>query len=220
MAIQPRKAKTHTIEFGVTFDIPRTLITIGIVLVILKLFGLVTLGWLAVIWPFIATWVWSAVFRAWSTPHRARHAEMLKAQRRIGTGVEAIGWSVAMGLLPGYGHGNRGMSIEDRRTYLATNWAAVMDMVEESSGFLVTAMLSDARVLYPTRLGCPDDGEHVVVLSGSSNPTKVTPEQFDAYVAAVETAIYMLRDVMEQNSVRIEFTRIARSSYHRADGRY
>ncbi len=164
---------TRTIGFRLTFDLPSTLRTLGVVLVVLKLLGLAP-----------------------------------------------IGWSVAMGLIPGYGHGNAGMSLDERRAMLVSQWAGIMPHVEANTGFLVSAMLSDARVLYPTALGCPHGGEHVVVLSGSSNPTKVSPDQFDAYVQAVETAVHLLRDAMGQNSVRIEFVRIARSSYFRADGRY
>lgn len=162
------------------------------------------------------SWAWTAAFRLWSARFRAHHGRV----RRLHSDVEAIGWSVAMGLIPGYGHGNGGMSLDDRRDMLASQWASIMPHVEANTGFLVSAMLSDARVLYPTSLGCPPGGEHVVVLSGSSNPTKVTADQFDAYVAAVETAVHLLRDAMGQNSVRIEFVRIARSSYFRADGRY
>jgi hypothetical protein len=217
MATSP---KTRSIGFRIDFDVHAALVTSGIMLVILKLLGLASYGWLAAIAPFVAAAAWRAVFRTIHARLKSRVDARLRTLRRVRTDVEAIEWKVAMGLIPGYGHANSGMSLDDRRTYLATQWAAIMDRVQAETGFLVSAMLTDARALYPTTLGCPDGGEHVVVLSGSSNPTKVSPEQFDAYVAAVEKAVHMLRDAMEQNSVRIEFVRIARSSYFRADGRY
>jgi hypothetical protein len=211
---------TRSIGFSLAFDVAGTLNTLGVMLVVLKLIGLAPIGWLAALSPFIAQWAWTMAFRRWSARFRARHAVKLKTVRRVQSDVEAIGWSVAMGLVPGYGHGNAGMSLDDRRTYLATSWTEIMFRIQTETGFLVTAVLSEAKALYPGGLGCPDGGEHVVMLSGSSNPTKVSPEQFDDYVAAVERAVHLLRDVMEQNSVRIEFVRVARSSYFRADGRY
>lgn len=216
----PTRTRPREIGFRIDFDIHAAVFTTGVVLVVLKLLGLAFYGWLAAIAPFVAAALWKRGFRIRHERLKAHVAARLKALRPIRSDVEAIGWSVAMGLVPGYGHGNSGMSIEDRRVLLATSWTEIMLRIQTETGFLVTAVLSEARALYPGGLGCPDGGEHVVMLSGSSNPTKVSPEQFDAYVAAVERAVHLLRDVMEQNSVRIEFVRIARSSYFRADGRY
>jgi len=212
------KSKTRTFEFSVNVDVFATLITVGIVLVVLKYLAIAPIGWGDAVAPFVIAWTWKTVFHLWMARFKARHP--VRPVRRLASDVEAIGWSVAMGLVPGYGHGNAGMSLDDRRTYLTTNWTEIMFRIQTETGFLITAVLSEAKAIYPGGLGCPDGGEHVVMLSGSSNPTKVSPEQFDDYVAAVERAVYMLRDVMEQNSVRIEFVRIARSSYFRADGRY
>lgn len=211
---------TRSVGFRIDFDLHAALFTSGVVLVVLKLLGLGRYGWLEALAPFVAAMLWRTGFGIVHRRLKARVDARLKTLRRLRSDVEAIGWSVAMGLVPGYGHGNAGMSLDDRRTYLTTNWTEIMFRIQTETGFLVTAVLSEARALYPGGLGCPEGGEHVVMLSGSSNPTKVSPEQFDDYVAAVERAVYMLRDVMEQNSVRIEFVRIARSSYFRADGRY
>ena len=216
-------SRPRTLQFRLDFDVHDALITTGIVLIVLKTMGLAPIGWVPALAPFVLAWAWKTAFRTWASRFRARHAVRSELRPNdLATGFGAVGWSVAMGLLPGYGHGNVGgeVSLDDRRVLLAASWARIMATVEAETGLLVSAVLTEGRTLYPTSLGCPDGGEAVVTLSGSSNPTRVGPDQFDAYVEAVEKAVHLLRETMEQNSVRIEFTRIARSSYFRADGRY
>ena len=221
MALQTRGAKTRSIEFGVNFDVYRTLITIGIVLLVLKTIGSLgvgRIGWGDAATPFIIAWTWKTVFRIQQARYKARHP--VKPVRRVTHDIEAIGWSVAMGLLPSYGHDNDPVEVSLARDNLARQWEAAMAATEKWTGIMVSAVMSDATVHYPVELGCPKGGESVVVISGSSNPTKIPADRFDDYIDAVEMAVQTVREAMGQNSVRIEFTRIARSTYFRADGRY
>lgn len=134
--------------------------------------------------------------------------------------VQAIGWSTTMGLIPGYAHENDPQTADERRAHLASVWSQAMENTIAHTGFTISAVMAAAIVVYPEINGCPDGGERVVTISGSSNPSRVTPEQFDAFVEAVEATVLAVRAAMEQNSVRIEFTLIRRSTYFRADGKY
>lgn len=218
MALQTRAPRTRSIDFNFTFDIHRTLNTIGLMLLVLKIVGLGAIGWGTVLGPFVLAWLWKTAFRIWRARYMAKHP--VAPRRQVTKDVEAIGWSVAMGLLPSYGHDNDQEAVQEAREFLATEWNRAMEFTLGQTDILVTAVLSDATAIYPASLGCPRGGESVVVLSGSSNPTKITADQFGAYIEAVEATVQLVRKTMRQNSVRIEFTAIGRSTYFRADGKY
>lgn len=134
--------------------------------------------------------------------------------------TRAIAWSVSMGLIPGYdgeGYDASAWVVDKRRTLLLKTWEKEMAATLADTGFTVSVVMTDAKVLYPAENGCPAGGETVVVLSGSSNPKHVSPDRFDDYVAAVEAMILRVQTAMEQTSVRIEFVELLRSVYSRVE---
>lgn len=135
------------------------------------------------------------------------------------TSDRAVGWSVAMGLLEGYGNANDADAIERRTALLARTWHEEMTRTENETGLLVSCVMTPSAVIYPEAYGCPAEGERTVTISGGSNPAKVAPDRFDDYVAAVEATILRVQQVMGQTSVRIEFHEIVRSTYSRTQDR-
>lgn len=134
--------------------------------------------------------------------------------------TRAIAWSVSMGIIPGYagqGYDDAGWNLEKRRILLHRTWEEEMERTLTETGFTVSTVMTAAKVLYRQDDGCPVSGENVFVLSGSSNPSHVSPDRFDAYVAAVEAMILRVQEVMEQTSVRIEFVELYRSFYSRVE---
>lgn len=135
------------------------------------------------------------------------------------TSDRAIGWSVAMCLLAGYGNANDADAIERRTALLARTWHEEMTRTENETGLLVSCVMTPSAVIYPEAYGCPAEGERTVTISGGSNPARVAPDQFDDYVAAVEATILRVQRVIRQTSVRIEFHEIVRSTYSRTQDR-
>lgn len=134
--------------------------------------------------------------------------------------TRAIAWSVSMGLVPGYAgpdYDDSEWALGKRRHLLHATWEKEMENTLAETGFTVSCVMSDGKVVYPRSNGCPVGGETVIVLSGSSNPTHVAPDRFDEYVEAVETMILRVQAIMEQTSVRIEFVELMRSVYSRVE---
>ena len=128
----------------------------------------------------------------------------------------AVGWSATIGLIPGYGHGNAGVDVAERRAMLVREWFAAMRQTHAETDLVVSAVLSESLVLYPHN-SCPEGGEVAMTLTGSSNPTHVAPERLDEFMAAVETTVRRVQEAMGQRTVRLEFHRIERSIYSRLD---
>jgi hypothetical protein len=128
----------------------------------------------------------------------------------------AVGWTATIGLVPGYGHGNAGVDLAERRRLLVEQWFASMRRTHDETDLVISAVLSESVVLYPHN-SCPDGGEVAMTLTGSSNPTHVAPERLDDFMAAVETTVRRVQEAMEQRTVRLEFHRIERSIYSRLD---
>jgi len=134
--------------------------------------------------------------------------------------TRAIAWSVSMGVIPGYagpGYDDSGWNMEKRRMLLHKTWEKEMERTLMETGFTVSTVMTDAKVVYRQEDGCPVSGENVILLSGSSNPRFVLPDRFDEYVAAVEAMILRVQEAMEQTSVRIEFVELYRSFYSRVE---
>lgn len=136
------------------------------------------------------------------------------------TSDRAIGWSVAMGLMAGYGNANDADEIERRTALLARTWHEEMTRTDDETNILVSCVMTPSAVFYPEAYGCPAEGERTVTISGGSNPAKIAPDRFDDYVAAVEATILRVQRVMGQTSVRIEFHEIVRSTYSRTQDRH
>ena len=128
----------------------------------------------------------------------------------------AVGWTATIGLFPGYGHGNAGGDIAERRRLLVEQWFASMRQTQAETDLVVSAVLTDSVVLYPHN-SCPEGGEVAMTLTGSSNPTHVAPERLDDFMAAVQATVRRVQEAMEQKTVRLEFHRIERSVYSRLD---
>lgn len=131
--------------------------------------------------------------------------------------TKAVAWSATMGLIPGYGHDNDPATVAARKAMLIELWDAAMERTYADTGFTVSAVMTDALVVYPQANGCPVGGEQAVTLTGSSNPTKVDPGRFDDFIAAVEDMVLRVQAGMEQTSVRIEFSLLERSVYSRVE---
>jgi hypothetical protein len=129
----------------------------------------------------------------------------------------AISWTATMGLIPGYGHDNSPSRIAERKALLASAWSDAMEATLADTGFSVSTVMTDAIVLYPKAGMCPEGGEVAVTLSGSSNPRYVGPDEFEAFMDAVERTVREVQISMKQTSVRIEFGSILRSLYCRTD---
>jgi len=136
---------------------------------------------------------------------------------------QAIGWTATMGLVPGY-RWDEGMSVDEiaelvreKRLELNDRWTAAMDDHLRETGFSISCVMTDCTVVYPFEGGCPIGGEPAVCLHGSSNPRYVKPDQFEAFMAAVEAVVKIVQEGMLQTSCRIEFTPIMRSVYSRRD---
>lgn len=130
---------------------------------------------------------------------------------------KAIAWTATMGLVPGYDHDNDPTLVAERKALLTRAWDEAIAETQESTGFTVSAVMTDSIVLYPRANGCPEGGEHAVTLSGSSNPAYVPEDRFAEFVQAVESTVLRIQRTMEQTSVRIEFSMISRSVYSRLD---
>lgn len=151
---------------------------------------------------------------------RMRNAEGKSVADTQSTNTRAIAWSVSMGLVPGYAgdrYDDSPWQIEKRRALLHDTWEREMAATLAETGFTISVVMTDGKVVYPADNGCPVGGETVVVLSGSSNPKHVSPDRFDDYVAAVEAMILRVQDAMDQTSVRIEFVELYRSVYSRVE---
>lgn len=134
--------------------------------------------------------------------------------------TRAIAWSVSMGLVSGYageGYDDSDWNLRKRRVLLHRTWEKEMERTLLETGFTVSTVMTDAKVVYRQEDRCPVAGESVVVLSGSSNPRYVSPDRFDEYIEAVETMILRVQDAMGQTSVRIEFVELLRSVYSRVE---
>lgn len=124
----------------------------------------------------------------------------------------AIGWTATIGLVPGYGHDNQGADLAFRRQTLVREWFRAMRETKAETGFVVSAVMDDALVLYPHE-SCPASGEVAVRLTGSSNPGHVPEDRIASFMDAVEATVRRVQAAMEQRTVRIEFHRIERSVY-------
>jgi len=122
-----------------------------------------------------------------------------------------IGWSATIGLFEDYGHGNAG-DVEARRRMLVDAWMESMTRTRTETGLSISAVMGDSRVLYPHN-SCPDGGEMAVTLTGSCNPEHVAPAEHESFMAAVQTTVRRVQEVMGQKTVRIEFHRIDRLVY-------
>lgn len=129
--------------------------------------------------------------------------------------TRAVSWSATMGLIPGYGHDNDPDVVAERKALLIRVWREAMEDTKASTGYTISAVLTDSTVIYPVTGGCPPDGEQAVTLSGSSNPAFVPEPEFEAFMHAVEAAVLHAQSRMEQTSVRIEFSILDRSVYSR-----
>jgi hypothetical protein len=132
------------------------------------------------------------------------------------TDPTAIGWTATIGLIPGYGHGNTGCDVSERRAMLVREWFTSMRRTHEETGFVISAVLSESVVLYPHN-SCPEHGEVAMTLTGSSNPAHVAADRLGDFMDAVHATVRRVQEGMEQKTVRLEFTRIERSIYSRLD---
>ena len=129
----------------------------------------------------------------------------------------AVAWSAVIGLVPGYNHTSDPEVIANRRDLLIKQWQKAMDDTLGLTGYVVSATLTDTKVLYPSEHGGPEGGEAAVTFSGSSNPNFVKPRDFDDFIEAVKSTVLRVQRGMKQETVRIEFTYIDNSVYSRLD---
>lgn len=108
-------------------------------------------------------------------------------------------FEVVLGVTPGYGHNNEDYD-EDVLTRVGLAWTQEAERLYLVGCPYVTAIVQHAVAWYPPEKGCPDEGEHVVIVSGSCHQQDLV-----AWQRTVHRLAATMRKRFEQRTVRVTF---------------
>jgi len=123
--------------------------------------------------------------------------------------THALAFSATFGQIPGY----EGLATKQVDTIITDAWHEAMERERANSGILISAVLTPARVVYPTQFGCPQDGEIAVQVTGQSNPTFCSDTV--AYGLAVARVCDTVRRALKQETVLLSIWSVQAVTYLR-----
>ena len=118
--------------------------------------------------------------------------------------AKTIKFSIAIGVVAGYGHNNEvGESAVD---IVAKAWQKAAADYFATTGVYPSGVVTPGKVVYHTDWGCPAGGETVAVISGSANPQFT--EDMAAWKEAVIAVAKAVKAELQQTTVSIEFQEV------------
>lgn len=126
---------------------------------------------------------------------------------------QSIMFNAVFGITPGYGGLNL-FSHTDALAKVSIAWQTWMKAEQNVTGILVTAVLTEANVVYPTEFGCPIDGEIAVQATGVWNPKfNVAPYDWKQSVLRI---VWGVKSTLQQERVTLFFQHT--ESFHYLEG--
>jgi hypothetical protein len=120
----------------------------------------------------------------------------------------AVAFSVVFGVVPGYAFDTGFSEGTDPHIMVASAWREAMEEEFEKSGIQVGAAVTPGRVVYPTKFGCPPEGEIIAVVTGNSNPKFTPAAKLDEFQEAVIRVATRTMERLKQVRIQITFSEV------------
>ena len=77
----------------------------------------------------------------------------------------------------------------------------VSKSVEKETGVIITAVIHEARTVYPAKFGCPKEGEYSYTFSGTCNTSFAKKED---YLVALKKVAKLMKEYYQQSTLLLE----------------